>query len=86
MNTDRAMPKLESTITCPECGHRRTETMPTDACWYFYDCHGCSAVLRPKHGDCCVFCSFGDVPCPPVQDENACCTQNHPDSSNGDDL
>jgi len=22
---------LESTITCPACGHRKTETMPTDA-------------------------------------------------------
>jgi hypothetical protein len=22
--------KLISTITCPFCGHRRTETMPTD--------------------------------------------------------
>jgi len=29
---------LQSTITCPECGHKREETMPTDACWYFYGC------------------------------------------------
>ncbi|MDP3857701.1 MAG: GDCCVxC domain-containing (seleno)protein [Stagnimonas sp.] len=21
----------------------------------------------PKPGDCCVYCSFGSVPCPPVQ-------------------
>lgn len=41
--------------------------MPTDACQYFYDCRGCGAVLRPLAGDCCVFCSYGSVPCPSVQ-------------------
>lgn len=59
---------LISTIHCPHCGHDQQETMPTDACQWFYDCKGCGAVLRPKHGDCCVFCSYGDVPCPPIQD------------------
>ena len=34
-------PILESTITCPECGHAETETMPTDACQWFYECKGC---------------------------------------------
>ena len=59
---------LESTITCPECGHRETETMPTDYCLVVHDCGGCGRVLRPLAGDCCVFCSYGDVPCPPVQE------------------
>lgn len=62
------MTELHSTITCPACGHRHTEAMPTDACQFFYDCKGCGAVLRPNPGDCCVFCSFGSVPCPPVQE------------------
>ncbi len=61
-----------STLTCPECGHRKTETMPVDACQYFYDCAGCSAVLKPKSGDCCVFCSYGTVPCPPIQAGTGC--------------
>jgi hypothetical protein len=56
-----------STIRCPRCGHRQAETMQTDACWFLYDCRGCGALLRPLRGDCCVFCSYGDVPCPPVQ-------------------
>jgi hypothetical protein len=64
---------LKSEITCPQCGHRQVETMPTDACQFFYDCIGCQAVLRPKAGDCCVFCSYGSVPCPPKQTENSCC-------------
>jgi hypothetical protein len=62
---------LRSTITCPHCGHAAEETMPTDACLYFYDCRGCGAQLRPKPGDCCVFCSYGSAPCPPVQQTRA---------------
>jgi len=67
---------LESTITCPNCGHRATEAMPTDACQYFYDCKACGALLKPKPGDCCVFCSYGSVPCPPIQSGGAptCCS------------
>src|SRR3546814_6741016 len=56
--------ELESILTCPECGHRATETMPVTACQFFYECTGCGVVLRPNQGDCCVFCSFGTVPCP----------------------
>ncbi len=49
--------------------------MPTDACQFFYDCKGCGAVLRPEPGDCCVFCSYGTTPCPPIQigGKGACC-------------
>ena len=66
---------LESTITCPECGHSRTESMPTEACQWFYDCERCKSVLRPKRGDCCVFCSYGTMKCPPMQGGHAgCCT------------
>jgi hypothetical protein len=65
------MTTLSSTITCPLCGHSKTETMPEDACQYFYDCEGCLAVLKPEAGDCCVFCSYGDVPCPPIQAERS---------------
>ena len=63
--------ELRSTITCPECGASRIETMPTDQCQFFYDCPNCHAIVRPKSGDCCVFCSYGTVPCPSKQD--GCC-------------
>lgn len=68
--------ELRSEITCPACGHRKVEQMPTEACQFFYECGACHAVLRPKAGDCCVFCSYGTVPCPPVQLEGKggdCC-------------
>jgi hypothetical protein len=76
MSTDVA---LQSTLTCPECGRAETETMPTDACLWFYECKGCSALLKPKPGDCCVFCSYGTVPCPPVQQRtDHCCAGKNP--------
>lgn len=69
----------QSTLTCPQCGHCEIEMMPADACQFFYDCKGCGVLLRPKEGDCCVFCSYGDIPCPPIQatqakggEENCC--------------
>lgn len=58
---------LKSTLTCPECGHAARETMPEDSCIWFYECQGCATLLNPQSGDCCVFCSYGDVKCPPVQ-------------------
>lgn len=67
-----------SVITCPSCGHRRTETMPDDACQFFYECVSCETVLRPRPGDCCVFCSYGTVPCPPKQ-SRACDCGSGPD-------
>ena len=62
-----------STLTCPNCGTKTTEEMPTDACQFFWDCPSCKTVLRPKAGDCCVWCSYGTVPCPPVQAGDGCC-------------
>ena len=64
---------LLSTITCPECNFEKEETMPSNACQYFYECANCKKVLKPKDGDCCVYCSYGTVPCPPIQLDQDCC-------------
>ena len=64
---------LKSIITCPKCGHRKEEIMPTDACQYFYDCENCKQVLKPNQGDCCVYCSYGTTKCPPMQSGESCC-------------
>ena len=61
------MTRHEATLTCPRCGHAERLRMPTDACLYFHPCAGCGTLLRPLPGDCCVFCSYADVPCPPRQ-------------------
>ena len=57
----------KSTLTCPRCGHSSVQTMPDDSCRFFHVCAACGAMLKPKPGDCCVFCSYGSVPCPPIQ-------------------
>jgi len=64
---------FQSIITCPHCGFQKEEIMPVDACQYFYQCTGCQQILKPKQGDCCVFCSYGTVVCPPIQAGGACC-------------
>ena len=65
-------PILMSEVTCPDCGHRKIESMPTDACIYFYECEECGTLLKPLTGDCCVFCSYGSVKCPPIQLGESC--------------
>lgn len=70
----KSAPILTSTITCPHCGWQAVEQMPVDACRFFYPCSGCKVMLKPLAGDCCVFCSFGDRPCPPRQgSDGSCC-------------
>ncbi|MGH8753531.1 MAG: GDCCVxC domain-containing (seleno)protein [Burkholderiales bacterium] len=62
---------LLSVLTCPRCGFSKQESMPADACLFYYQCTNCKTLLRPKSGDCCVFCSYGTVQCPPMQSARA---------------
>ena len=64
---------LESVLTCPHCDFSAAQTMPTHACLFFHECSRCHTLLRPKPGDCCVFCSYGTVKCPPEQQQGGCC-------------
>ncbi|WP_310570273.1 GDCCVxC domain-containing (seleno)protein [Gemmatimonas sp.] len=78
--------QLRSDLTCPACGAVEPLEMPTDACLFFHECSACKVLLRPNAGDCCVFCSFGSVPCPPIQAGSTdCCTpaSKHPESLSG---
>jgi hypothetical protein len=66
-------PILQTILTCPACKAETHQVMPTDACTWFFACPACGEVLRPLPGDCCVFCSYATVPCPPVQAGDGCC-------------
>ncbi|WP_247501675.1 GDCCVxC domain-containing (seleno)protein [Bradyrhizobium sp. 1] len=65
--------QMQSVISYPVCRHASAEIMPTDACQFFYDCKGCGTRLKPKSGDCCLYCSYGSVPRPPIQQNGRCC-------------
>lgn len=67
------MTMQDAVITCPSCGAQATETMPVDRCVFFWECATCHAVTRPKAGDCCVYCSYGNRPCPPMQADDGRC-------------
>lgn len=73
MATPNPKVTLTSILTCPHCGHAETLVMPTDSCQWFHRCNACASMIRPKPGDCCVFCSHGSVACPPVQAGRGCC-------------
>jgi hypothetical protein len=49
------------------------EKMPMNSCQYYCRCTHCGAILKPKAGNCCVYCSYGDIPCPSVQNEQGFC-------------
>jgi len=63
----------EAAITCPECGNVQRESMPTDACMFFWTCPNCQVRVRPLPGDCCVFCSYSATKCPPKQKDDQAC-------------
>ena len=67
--------EAHSTLTCPKYGHAQDLAMPTDSCscLFFHPCAGGGALLSPKPGDCCVFCSYGPAKCPPKQAEDGTC-------------
>ncbi len=57
----------ESIITCPACGFAKEEVMPERSCAITYRCPNCGAELWPAEGDCCVYCTYGSVPCQAIQ-------------------
>ena len=60
--------RIQSSLRCPACGFAESLIMPENACIVLHSCTSCGLVIRPATGDCCVFCSYGSVPCPPIQE------------------
>ena len=65
---------LEAILTCPKCAHRKEETMPERYLEVSYVCEKCHAILKPKDGDDCVFCSYSNTICPEQQEKRDCCS------------
>ncbi|WP_126554781.1 GDCCVxC domain-containing (seleno)protein [Dictyobacter kobayashii] len=67
---------LLATLICPNplCRHQQSIMMPTTFCQLFYTCDARSMTHARKQGDCCVFCSYADKPCPSsIQAGRTCC-------------
>jgi hypothetical protein len=60
--------KLISTVRCPKCGFESPEQMPERYCLVRYECRMCGHIMVPGEGKCCIFCTFGDVKCPSMQE------------------
>lgn len=58
-------------LTCPFCGFREKLEIPADYCLISHRCGNCKMHIKPTPGDCCIFCSFGDVLCISKQQEQA---------------
>nr|WP_305798625.1 GDCCVxC domain-containing (seleno)protein [Polynucleobacter sp. MWH-Braz-FAM2G] len=52
-----------SNITCPHCLATESHPMPLGSSMHLYRCGSCNNILKPKSGDCCIYCSFGDMDC-----------------------
>ncbi|MBO0779812.1 MAG: hypothetical protein J2P37_13390 [Ktedonobacteraceae bacterium] len=63
-----------ATLTCPNlaCQHQQPMLMPSTYCQLSYTCEACQATFFRRPGDCCIFCSYADKPCPPKQAEDRC--------------
>jgi hypothetical protein len=62
---------LLSTVKCPACNNTEKLLMPRYATKTFYECGTCRAHYHVKKHECCVFCSLGDITCPPTQARRA---------------
>lgn len=62
---------LQTTLTCPDpsCHHQQQVMMPSTYCQLTYTCQACHITHTRKQGDCCVFCSYADKPCPSKQED-----------------
>ena len=54
-------------ITCPVCRKSVSEVMTHESLKRVYHCPQCLTWLAPKHGDHCIYDSYGSVKCPPLQ-------------------
>ena len=59
---------LKTVITCQSCGMAEEIMMHPKLPEQKFVCKKCSAELLAQAGECCVFCSYGSVKCPPIQE------------------
>jgi hypothetical protein len=59
--------KIISKVRCLNCGRREKVRMPLYASQIYYQCNFCKTIHKTLEGVCCIFCSYGSVPCTKMQ-------------------
>lgn len=59
---------FKTRITCRNCGATEDITMHSSLPERSFTCKKCTTVLLAHSDECCVYCSYGSVQCPPVQE------------------
>ena len=59
--------KKYSVLKCAGCGFTQEFEMPLYASRKHFYCSNCNAVHESKSDECCIYCSYGTVPCPKEQ-------------------
>lgn len=67
LHTQQPSVKMETTVTCPNCGHQENCQMQANSCRFFHKCVQCKKTIKPPKGECCVFCAYGTNDCPSKQ-------------------
>jgi hypothetical protein len=63
------MIETKANLTCPMCSNTYEVEMPNNYCQIRFQCVKCGKNIIPKKHDCCIFCSYADRNCPPMQNE-----------------
>ena len=61
-----------ATIVCPHCQHPSEETMRVRVVERTIRCSECSETIEAPADKHCVWCAYGDIPCPVVQNAGSC--------------
>lgn len=57
----------ESTLVCPRCNHGERMMMAENSSLVVHVCQSCGLEMHRLPGNCCLFCTWGTVPCPTAQ-------------------
>jgi len=60
---------IQVTLTCPHCHVIEVISVVASDSKQFHQCAHCYLPYGASKNDCCILCSFGDVPCSQV-DQN----------------
>jgi len=54
-------------LRCPHCNATEMVEMPEYASQQYHRCQQCKQLIQAPSDACCVFCAYGDMPCPTAQ-------------------